>query len=640
MAALQQRIDAALAHHQAGRLSEALPLYDSLILACPDLADLRYLRGMALWQSGDGTRALDDVSAALAVKPGQAEWLFNFGVILRQAGRLSEAVQAFHDAAACALSPLQQAEALGEAGASLGAQGRYDAAEADLRAALRLVPGYARVKGNLAAIIGNRYNAKNALAAPDAVAHLREALDLAPDHPDLLERLALALLRAERANEALQPLQSLLRQQPNHRNGRIALGEAFSVLGRLDEAIAIADQLLHDDPQSVGALLVKADALHGQGDLAGAIVLLRKALALDAASFPALVNLGTVLRDAGDDRDAECCYRQALALEPDAAPAHWQRAQARLLAGDFPQGWIAYEHRWRMPGFAVPPHIQSLPLWHGERLKGRLLVHAEQGHGDTLQFIRYVSLLWAKGLKLAVQVQPALLRLMHESLAEDIILQALDSPPPDDCQARCPLLSLPLILGTELADIPSFTPYLSVPFVRKQFWEERIGRLAGLKVGLVWAGDGRSNDPRAAAIDRRRSLDLEQLALLGSFPGLSLISLQKGPKAAQARSASPPLHLADWTDELHDFADTAALIAHLDLVIGVDTAVIHLSGALARPTVVLSRFDGCWRWLRQRDDTPWYKNMVIFRQERWNDWREPIRRLVGHVEDWMAQKSR
>lgn len=638
---LNLRLDQAIALHQAGDPMAAEGLYRQILVAAPSLADVHYLLGMAYLQQGKAERAVRSLRTALAQKPERLDWQFNLGVAQRQAGMLAAAADSFAAAAARQLagSP-EQAAALAEQGAVLLALGDLLPAEAVLRRAL--AAGAREAARNLATCL---YNLSVDPAAPGSLARLEEAVMLFPSRVEIRERLGLALLRADRAADAAAQFRLVLAESPAEQESRLGLCDALSTLGRFDEAVAEARSLLAQYPGSPLGLVALASGLHGQGQLAAAAAALEQALPSSpqlspALAFAALVNLGTVKRDQGDDAGAEACYQAALTLCPDDPIAHWQRAQARLLAGDMAEGWREYEWRWRVPGFPLSPTLAALPVWEGgARPPGqRLLVHAEQGHGDTLQFLRYVQPLLARGVPLLCQVQPALRRLCQESLPPLVEIGVLGEAVPADVACRIPLLSLPLRLGDAQEELANPVPYLRVPDERRNLWAQRLAALPGLKVGLVWAGDARAGDSRAAATDRRRSLALTQLAALGNVPGVSFISLQKGPRGAEAQLPDAPIILTDWTSELGDFADTAALVQGLDLVIGVDTAVIHLAGGLGVPVWVLSRFDGCWRWLRNRNDSPWYPTLRLFRQSGWGDWGPVLLDLANSLARFMNQR--
>jgi hypothetical protein len=268
------------------------------------------------------------------------------------------------------------------------------------------------------------------------------------------------------------------------------------------------------------------------------------------------------------------------------------------------------------------------PQWRGETADGKiLLIYAEQGFGDTLQFCRYGELAAARGLRVIMRVPKPLVRLLRslsgvaQVIAEDEDLPAFD--------LQCPMLSMPLALATTPATIPSRIPYLAAEEAAVAAWQSRLaGSAPGPRIGLVWAGSAR-NTPALAAVDRRRSIAPDRLAPLLDLQGLHFFSLQKdGP------AGSPPLPLIDFMTEMQDFADTAALVANLDLIISVDTAAAHLAAALGKPVWLLNRFDSCWRWLTDRRDSPWYPTLRLYSQPRPGDWDAVIAELVRDLRAW------
>lgn len=627
---LNEALDRAIALHQGGDPAAAEPIYRELLAAAPLLADVHYLLGMACLQQGKPAKAVRSLRSALLQKPDRADWHFNLGIALRQSGEMALAATSFANAARLhPLSAPAHAVALAEEGAVRLALGELAEAEDRLRRAVSA--GNRDAQRNLAICL---YDQSSDTTDPGSVKRLEEAASLLPDRPEIRERLGLALLRADRAADALIQFQAVLTAQPEETDSAVGLCDALVALGRFAEAVTQARTLLERCPGLPEGLVALAAGLHGLGQLEAAASALEEALRRSPDRLSALVNLGTVLRDQGDDAGAENCYQAALAIAPHDPIIHWQRAQARLLAGDLPTGWREYEWRWQVPGFPLLPALADLPLWRAETLAHgrRLLIHAEQGHGDSLQFVRYVHLLAERDVPVLLQVQPALQRLFRESLPAEVEVGVLGQAVPADIARRCPLLSLPLVFGTSLHDIPAAVPYLHVPSERREAWRQRVAALPGIKVGLVWAGDGRAADPRAAATDKRRSMQAAQFAPLLELEGISLISLQKRPRVLDGLAMQSLPGLVDWTDEWGDFADTAAVVTNLDLVIGVDTAVIHLAGGLGVPVWVLSRFDGCWRWLRNRTDSPWYPSLRLLRQTRWGDWGPVLDELFHRLE--------
>jgi Glycosyltransferase family 9 (heptosyltransferase) len=294
------------------------------------------------------------------------------------------------------------------------------------------------------------------------------------------------------------------------------------------------------------------------------------------------------------------------------------------LAGQFEEGWKEFEWRWQTQRQMGLGRDSPVPSWNGESIGDRvILLLADEGHGDTLQFCRYVPQVASRAGRTILVVQPSLVRLLSRLPGVSEIVTDGDRPSPFDLW--CALFGLPRAVGTTLDTIPAATPYLTAEPADVAHWRDRLSGLAGLRVGLCWGG-GRSRDVSQIAVDRRRSLALEALAPLGEVSGVRFISLQKGAPAAEAAQPPRGMELLVFAEDLHDFADTAALIDNLDLVISVDTAVAHLAGALGKPVWVLNRFDTCFRWPRNRHDSPWYPSARQFRQPTPGDWPSVISR--------------
>jgi hypothetical protein len=326
-------------------------------------------------------------------------------------------------------------------------------------------------------------------------------------------------------------------------------------------------------------------------------------------------------------------YDRALAVRPGFVVAHQNRAYARLLAGDFGRGWADHEWRWRND--ADPLAAERRPfaeaLWLGEHsLAGRsILLYAEQGFGDTLQFCRYVRWVADLGASVVLEVPEPLVRLLSGLAGVAQVVTREASRP--TCDYRCPLMSLPLAFQTTLGTIPVRVPYLAADPGNARDWRERLGERRGPRVGLVWSGGFRPHQPSLWSVNARRNVPLAKLAAL-RHPGLTFYSLQKGRPAESelaeliASGWTGP-SIIDWTQALGDFADTAALIENLDLIVSVDTATVHLAGALGKPVWLLNRFDSCWRWLLERTDSPWYPTLRIYRQSAPGDWDGVLERV-------------
>jgi tetratricopeptide (TPR) repeat protein len=509
----------------------------------------------------------------LAINPRHADTLHRFGVVAFQTGRYHLAVNMISKAITINAKIASYHCNLGIA---LWKQGRGNKAAACYRDALNLDPALPEAYTNLGTILEEEGRPEEAIACH------RRALDLKPDLP-----------------EALSNLGNLLQKQ-----------------GGLDEAGKCHCSALSLKPDSPEAYYNLANVLMEQGRLDEATSHYRSALDLKP-NFPAAhCNLGNVLVEQGRLDEAIACYRMALSLEPDLPDGHINLALALLLRGDMAEGWKEHEWRWKSRHRIKGRRDFAQPQWHGEAAAGRtLLIHAEQGFGDTLQFCRYATLAAARGLRVVLEVQKPLVELLRSLSGADSVMEIGGQLPPFDF--HCPMLSMPLALGTTLATIPSAESYLHAEEAQVATWRIRLAAIAnpGLRIGLVWAGNPHNHAPALAATDRRRSMAPDRLAPLFNVPGLNFFSLQKdGPTAPK------DFPLTDYMNEMADFADTAAFIANLDLVISVDTAVAHLGSALGKPVWILDRFDHCWRWLTDRRDSPWYPKLRLYRQPHPGDW--------------------
>jgi tetratricopeptide (TPR) repeat protein len=449
-----------------------------------------------------------------------------------------------------------------------------------------------------------QHNAGN-LREADAL--YRQALSINPRHADSLHLLGVLAHELGRYDVAAELIGRAITINAKPAVYHMNLGSALKRLGRLDEAARACNAAIARQPDFPEAQYNLATILADQGKLPEAATRLRRVIAARPNFAQAHDNLGTVLKEQGLVDDAIASFRAALAHDPGLTNARHNLALTLLLRGNWPEGWVEYECRWDMPGAHHPFRQSGRPQWRGEPGGGRtLLIHAEQGFGDTLQFCRYARFARDLGWRVILEVPPPLLRLLRTLDGVAALITPEDARP--DFDAYCPMLSLPLALGTTLADIPGETPYLSVDAAAVAAWHARLAPFEkGWRVGLVWSGG------TATASDPQRSLPPDRLAPILDLPGVIFVSLQKSETPA-------PAPLLDFASDLTDFADTAALIMALDLVISVDTAVAHLAGALGKPVWLLNRFDPDWRWLLHRTDSPWYPILRQYRQAAPGAW--------------------
>jgi len=448
--------------------------------------------------------------------------------------------------------------------------------------------------------------------------------------PSFWNELGRGLAARERYEEALACYDYALTLKgdvPQIWNNR---GNTLRNLDRLDEAEKSIREALRLKPDFANAHYNLAIVLDYLGHFEEAEASVRTALRLQPEHAFAHSNLGDILYNLGRAGEAEASYRTALRLSPENAVWRVSLGLTLLLGGRLEEGWKEFEWRWQMERMGTLGRPFPLPPWNGEPIGDRvILLLADEGNGDTLQFCRYVPQVASCAGRTILAVQPDLVRLLSRLPGVSEIIPEGVRPPSFDLW--CALMSLPYAVGTTLETIPATTPYLTADPADVAHWCKRLAGFAGLRVGLCWAG-GQSSNLRQIVVDRRRSITLDALAPLGEVSGVQFISLQKGPPAAQALRPPPGMELHDFVEDLHDFADTAALIDNLDLVISVDTAVAHLTGALGRPVWVLNRFDTCFRWPRDREDSPWYPSARQFRQLTPGDWSSVISRAQGALQ--------
>jgi tetratricopeptide (TPR) repeat protein len=454
-----------------------------------------------------------------------------------------------------------------------------------------------------------------------ALHHLGRALARQPQDAALHGLTGMVFRTLGRPGEARASLEAALRLDPNSAVAHNDLGIVLAEQGALAQAVPHFETAARLDPGLAQAHYNRARALGGLERLDDAIAANRQALRLDPGYVNARNNIAIELGRLGRYDEAFAQLDEALRLDPADPAAHCNRAVLLLRCGRFAEGFAEYEWRWRTRPPKSPPRDFPQPPWNGEDIRdATIMLHAEQGFGDTLQFCRYAPLVARRCGKVYLEVPRALLRLLRQSLgAENLeVIPRLADFPATHALPRtdyhCPLLSLPRVLGTSLVDVPADIPYLAADAAQAAAWSQRLADLPGRKVGLVWAGLPQYAD------DAHRSLPLERLAPLGGVAGVTFISLQTGAPAGQAAVPPPGLTLHDASAGLRDFADTAALVAALDLVISVDTAAAHLAGALGTKVWLLNRFDTDWRWLIDRAASPWYPTVRIFRQPRRGDW--------------------
>lgn len=553
-------------HHQRGEFAAAEALYKKVRAADPRNFVVLQLSGALAAQVGNFDLALNFLSRALSLKPDYVDALNNRGNVYNELGRLDEAL-ADYDAVLALTS--DNAHAFNNRGTILEKLRRFDEALADYDRALALMPGFAYA-------LNNRGNVLRELDRPDeALAAFSKATELQPDYAEAFNNRGNALKDLDRLDEALEAYTRAITLRPDFTSAYNNRGNVHEKRARIDEALRDYDK-----------------ALSTKGD-----------------SASAFYNRGRVLEQFHDFDGAVAQYDKAISLDRNYVLPHWNKSLVLLRQGNFTSGWKLYEWRWKRD----KERAFSEPLWLGRQdLRGKtILLHAEQGLGDTIQFCRYAARVQALGPRVVLEVQRPLQNLLRQvEGVDDLVAHGATLPRFD---FHCPLMSLPLALGTTLNTIPGPGPYLSSDKADIRTWAQRLGPKSGPRIGIVWSGN------RAHTNDHNRSIPLERL--LAAIPeNYQIFSLQKEVRDSDMDSLQERARITHFGEDLADFTDTAAVCDAMDIVLSVDTSVAHLAGALGKQTYVILPYLCDFRWLLDRDDSPWYAGMRLFRQGAERDW--------------------
>jgi tetratricopeptide (TPR) repeat protein len=633
---LTDRLAEALAFHQRGQLDQAALLYQEILQSQPRHFEALQLLATVALQKKSPEAAVALFDQALAINPRHASALNNRGNALRDLKRPAEALQSYDRA--LGIKP-DYAEALSNRGAALRDLNRPGEALESCERALAIKPGFADALSNRAAAQQDLKRMEEALVLPEqrdtaaqglaaklaaalalhqqgrldqAAAQYQEILQSQPQHFEALQLLATVALQQKSPAIAVVLFNQALAINPRLPSALHNRGNALRDLKRPAEALASYDSALTIKPDYVEALSGRGNALNDLARYEEALASFDRALGLKPDHAEALNNRGNTLQDLKRPSEALKSFERALQIRPDYAEAHWNEGLCRLLAGDFAGGWPKYEWRWqREPGSSSLRNF-SQPLWLGkERLAGKtILLHAEQGLGDTIQFCRYARQVAALGAKVVLEVQPPLKALLKDLEGVSLVLGRGERLP--DFDVHCPLMSLPLAFQVNMATITG-SRYLHSDPEKLAEWQTRLGKGRPTKVGLVWSGSA------GHAHDHKRSLTLENIKTLMTAQA-GYYCLQKEWRAAESPALVSASGIEVLGDALKDFSDTAAVVDLMDLVITVDTSVAHLAGAMGKEVWILLPFSPDWRWLLDRNDSPWYSSARLFRQPSLGDW--------------------
>jgi len=641
---------------RAGRIGEACDMLRRAVAVDPVDAFLQNHLGVALASMEDFDEAEKCLRRAVEIDPNLSDAHYNLAKTLQFLDKPQEAVAHYRSALRFASDSPEIHYNLAN---TLRELGRLDEAAAGYRDALRITPDYVKARNNL----GNVLREQGRLE--EAAAEYRQSLRLRPDYAEGHHNLGLVLATTGKLNEAVQCYRRALELKPTLAAARNSLGKALVKQGKVDEAAEVLTSELATAEECVDGYLKLADKLRTEGRLDEAVAYARKAIEAKSDLAAAHNSLGLAMLAKNEPEEAIACYHKALEIKPDFALvhnnlavalqtlgrfdecldsiqtalrlkpqfaiAHLNRAVCWLRKGEFERGW--HEFEWRRLSRDHRVRRFSVPLWDGrELLDGAILLHAEQGLGDTLQFVRYALLVKERCRTLVFQCPKRLVPLLQRCAGIDSLV-AKGEPLPD-FDFHAPLMSLPGILGTTLDSVPAEVPYVFAEEQLVETWRKRLAEFSGFKVGIAWQGN------KKYAGDAYRSIPLRHFAPLAGIRGVQLFSLQRGRGCDQ---------LADLPDgfEVHDFGedfdrdrgafmDAAAVVQNLDMVITSDTAIAHLAGAMGVPVWVALHLSSDWRWLHAWEDSPWYPTMRLFRQRQLGDWEGLFERIAGELSKMVA----
>ncbi|HEY4774199.1 MAG TPA: tetratricopeptide repeat protein [Xanthobacteraceae bacterium] len=611
VSSLSDALTRAHAAHELGRLNEAERICLAILAAEADHVDALHLLAVVQSRRGNHMNALASYERALAIRPDHPEALYGCGNTLYALGRFKEAVASYDRV--LAMRP-NTARALNNRGNALRRLKRYDEALASYEQAVRVRPNYSEALNNRGICL---YEIKR---YEDALASYEQALAIQSDRPEMLNNRGICLHRLRRLAEAIESYDAALAIRPDYCEALKNRGVALDELKRFEEALADYDKALAIRPDLPDTLNNRGLTLQRVNRAVEALACYERALALRPDDPVILNNRANSLVQLGRFEEARASFDAALAIDPDYAQAHVNSAYARLLLGDFARGWEEHEWRWQLDRHRPQAADFFQRFWRGnEDIAGKtILLHSEQGFGDSIQFSRYAILLAERGARVVVTVPLALARLFARLAGVHEVVAGGPATPPFDF--HCSLMSLPLAFATRLDTVPAMPRYLSAPADMIEAWRARLRSGGRLRVGIAWSGNPDNWN------DHNRSMPLDALLPLTDLP-IEVVSLQKDVPDRDRATLDRRADIADFGPRLTDFLETAALASLVDVVVTVDSAVAHLAGALGRPTWILLAFLADWRWLLDREDSPWYPSARLFRQRRPDDWDEVVARV-------------
>ncbi|HVT87833.1 MAG TPA: tetratricopeptide repeat protein [Tepidisphaeraceae bacterium] len=646
---IQQAVDQALQSFGCGKAQESHSLCQQILNVEPSNADALHLMGVLEMQAQHFASASQLIGRAIASNPSQPGYYCNLGQSLAAQGQNDQAIIAYRRALAL---NAEMFEARNNLANLLREKGEFAQAISNYMMVLRSHPNLPQVWNNMGLALQDAGRIEEALDAfakamslaptfslaaenkakllhrvgrfEQAIAAYLQVLRINPDHVDSLNNMANALQDAGQMEMAVSTYDKALAIRPELPEVHKNRGNALLKLGQFERAGESFDQAIELRPDFAEAHRGRGNALRMLGRHADAITALRTTASLNPESASVYCDLGSALLANGDIDQAIGALNRAVGLKSDHPGANLNLGTTLLLRGDFERGLPLYEYRNQVNGIGQVAGDNAQPIWDGSDLNGkRILLHSERGLGDAIQYSRYIPMVATRGGRICLVCQPELHRLLQQVEGIGALLAPGDMVPETD--VRCALPSLPLKFKTTLETIPSRDLYLQADVEGSARWRKRLGEPDGRKkIGLAWAGP--------PFPDPKRSMCLSQVAPLSACRNVRLISLQKGPAMTDLRKNSGGLNIENYFCDLLDVSETASLIDNLDLVITIDSMVAHLAAAMGKPTWLLLPAIPDWRWQLDRNDSPWYPSMRLFRQKTAGDWSAPISQVLDSLQ--------
>jgi tetratricopeptide (TPR) repeat protein len=573
----KEKIQSVLNYLQGGNLQMAERLCKEMLQVQPNNFHVLHLLGVVFYEKSDYDGAIDSITKALQINPNDPDAYFNLGNTYAEKGELDEALVCF----------LKSAE---------------------------INPELFEAYNN----IGNIFMERKQF--DKGIMYYQRALNLNPGLADVYCNLADAFVATQQIDEAIACYQEIMQLDPSIAMSYFHIGNLLQGKGRYDEAVHYYQKAIEISPTNAELYNNLGTAIYQKGFVEESITYYKKALVLNPDYAVAYSNLGIALHNQGKLDEAFAAYQKALYIKPDIADAHLNTSLIHLIKGNFEKGWKEFEWRWRTKEFIPQQRNFPQPLWDGSDIEGKtILLYAEQGFGDTIQFVRYAPFVAQRNAKVIIECLNDVKSLVQT--VDGVSHVVVRGEPLPEFDLQCPLLRLPFVFNTTKETIPVQIPYLFIAPESVQRWKELIQHDdSKLKIGIAWSGNPKHIN------DRNRSFSLDTFVPLSKVEDIAFYSLQK------ANNLSSSMNLIDYTDEFHDFSDTGALIENLDLIVSVDTAVVHLAGSLGKPVWVLLPYVPDWRWMLNRDDSPWYPTMRLFRQPSPGDWKSVIATLSEELQ--------